>query len=85
LSDQNYSFVVRVWLESTERIDTTASIWRGSIEQVGNGHKIYFSDLKEITRIIEEQIGLTPISPSFNFHTILVKVKITLQQFIKRF
>jgi hypothetical protein len=85
LSDHNYSFVVRVWSDSTEQIDTKVSIWRGSIEQVGNGHKIYFSDIKEITRIIEEQIGFTSISPSFNFHTILVKVKIALQQFIKRF
>jgi len=62
LESQNYSFVVRVWLESTYS-DGKIAIWRGSIEQVGIDRRIYFSDLDGITRFIQTQIGLET-SPS---------------------
>jgi hypothetical protein len=64
LQSQNYSFVVRVWLESTYG-DGKVAIWRGSIEQVGGNSRIYFSDLEGITRFIQEQIYReTPPPPS---------------------
>jgi hypothetical protein len=62
LQNQNYSFVVRLWLENSEG-DRNTAIWRGSIEQVGSDGRIYFSDLDGITRIIQTQVGM-PASPS---------------------
>jgi hypothetical protein len=64
LQSQNYSFVVRLWLESTYS-DEKIPIWRGSIEQVGSNSRIYFSDLDGITRFIQAQIYReTPPPPS---------------------
>jgi hypothetical protein len=56
LESQNYSFVVRVWLESTDQ-EAGLAVWRGSIEQVGSDCRFYFSDLDGITRFIRTQIG----------------------------
>jgi hypothetical protein len=57
LDSQNYSFVVRVWLEGTNN-DRESAVWRGSIEQVGSDCRFYFSDLNGITRFIQTQISL---------------------------
>ena len=56
MESQNYSFVVRVWLESADR-EGGIALWRGSIEQVGSDSRFYFSDLDGITRFIQTQIG----------------------------
>jgi hypothetical protein len=56
LEGQNYSFVVRVWLESANR-EQEIALWRGSIEQVGSDCRLYFSDLDAITRFIQTQIA----------------------------
>ena len=65
LPNQYYSFVVRVWLESADRDVRQIPIWRGSIEHVGSGSRIFFSDFQEISRFIEKQIGVeTDIVPS---------------------
>jgi hypothetical protein len=62
LESQNYSFVVRVWQESTDR-EAGIAVWRGSIEQVGSDCRFYFSDLDGITRFIRTQIGPDLPSP----------------------
>jgi hypothetical protein len=62
LQNQNYSFVVRLWLEDTQD-DRGPAIWRGSIEQVGSDRRIYFSGLDGITPIIQARVGV-PAAPS---------------------
>jgi hypothetical protein len=74
LHNQNYSFVVRVWLESTDGKEATAS-WRGSIEQVGSDCRFYFFDLDGITRIIQTQIGAETSPPPSSWHFIWKRVK----------
>lgn len=62
MQSQNYSFVVRVWLESTYG-DGKIAVWRGSIEQVGSNSRTYFSDLEGITRFIQGQIYRETLPP----------------------
>ena len=69
MHNQNYSFVVRVWLESTNESEETAP-WRGSIEQVGSDCRFYFSDLDGITRFIQTQIGAEMPAPVSSWHFI---------------
>lgn len=57
MHNQNYSFVVRVWLESLPD-DEKIAIWRGSIERVGSDSRFYFTDLDGIAQFIQTQIGL---------------------------
>jgi hypothetical protein len=51
-----FSFVVRIWYEGTGP-EGRPSLWRGSIEHVGDGQRRYFVDLDEIARYIEEHTG----------------------------
>ena len=71
MHQQNYSFVVRVWLESANSNITEHPIWRGSIQQVGRGSRTFFSDLKEIARFIEEQIRVETDPGSSDFQQLL--------------
>jgi hypothetical protein len=84
LSDQNYSFVVRVWLESSDRADRKRSVWRGSVEQIGNNQRVYFSEFNEISRFIEEQIKFQATAPSSNLRRLLEKIKSVLKEYSKK-
>ncbi len=83
MHNQNYSFVVRVWLESPNGNEKTAS-WRGSIEQVGSDCRFYFSDLDGITRFIQTQIGAESSPPLSNWHLIRERVKNGIRKAWKR-
>jgi hypothetical protein len=83
LQNQNYSFVVRVWLENADGNEKTAS-WRGSIEQVGSDCRFYFYDLDGITRIIQTQIGAEAASPLARWHLFREHVKNGIRNAWKR-
>jgi len=51
------SFVVRIWQETADG-NGRAGIWRGSIDHVGTGNRLYFCDLDGIVRFVQEQSGL---------------------------
>ncbi|HNV83017.1 MAG TPA: hypothetical protein PLF92_00920 [Arenimonas sp.] len=60
LEDRTASFIVRVWLESGSDA-ASAREWRGVIEQVGSGKKIYFRELNAIVEFMKprlEEIGI---------------------------
>ena len=84
MDSQNYSFVVRVWLESPHT-EGKAAVWRGSIEQVGSDCRVYFSDFDGITRYIRAQIGLEEASSPTNWQLIREQIKNGTQKFWKRF
>jgi hypothetical protein len=43
LEDRSASFIVRVWCESGAGLEVQA--WRGSVEHVGSGDRVFFSEL----------------------------------------
>lgn len=49
--EYTHSFVVRVWLEPRE-IEGATPEWRGIIEHVASGERIYVQDLREIESFI---------------------------------
>jgi hypothetical protein len=51
------SFVIRIWDETVGKGEHEAS-WRGSIERVGSGKRLYFCDLNAIVRFLQEELGL---------------------------
>jgi hypothetical protein len=60
LGDRSASFIVRIWRERSEGLDATVE-WRGSIECVDGGEKIYFRDLNVIGSFLKthlQQIGI---------------------------
>ena len=83
MQDHSFAFVVRIWLESTYS-DGKSTIWRGSIEQVGNDCRIYFSDLDGMTQFIQTQIGLEPPPPSSKWRLALELVQDAVRKFRKR-
>jgi hypothetical protein len=52
-----HSFVVRIWHE-TEDDDSDSLGWRGTIDHVRSGKRLYFHDLETFLRFVEEQAGL---------------------------
>jgi hypothetical protein len=84
LHSQNYSFVVRVWLDSTYG-DKSSAIWRGSIEQVGTDSRIYFSDLEGITRCVQTMISLEAPAPPSKWRLAVESVHNGFQKFWHRF
>lgn len=83
MQSQNYSFVVRVWLEGSQS-DGKLPLWRGSIERVGSDYRIYFSDPDEVTRFIQKQIGLEPSASHTRWHLILEAIQNGVRKFWKR-
>ncbi len=60
LGDRSASFIVRIWRERGEGLDATVE-WRGSIECVDGGEKVYFRDLDVIGSFLKthlQRIGI---------------------------
>lgn len=51
-----HSFIVRIWNEASEQPSANA-VWRGSIEHVGTGKRLYFSNGQAILSFIWAQVG----------------------------
>jgi hypothetical protein len=52
-----FSFVLRIWHEALDDQGRIAA-WRGSIEEVGDGERLYFYDLDEVIRYIRRRAGI---------------------------
>jgi len=60
------SFIVRLWLEPSLR---EGGRWRGHIQHVQTGEAVYFHDLREMLRFIEEHSGVPfPLQDSSRAH-----------------
>lgn len=70
MEDKTHSFIVRVWRENSPennaaplpQQDVPHEIWRGWIEAVGSGHRLYFQDLQSALRFIQESAGIQQAS-----------------------
>jgi hypothetical protein len=51
-----YSFIVRIWRDSSNSQSPEAG-WRGSIDDVSSGKRLYFQDLESVDQFIQEQTG----------------------------
>ena len=48
--ETSQSFIVRVWIEPREQEYEGRKLeWRGVIENVGNGERVYFNHLDQVT------------------------------------
>jgi hypothetical protein len=52
-----HSFVIRIWYE-THRGQAGEPAWRGSVDYVPSGERLYFCDLATCIRFIQEQARL---------------------------
>lgn len=52
-----HSFVVRIWYES-HQAQAGEAAWRGSVDYVASGERLYFCDLETCVRFIQEQARL---------------------------
>lgn len=50
-------FVVRVWREPYQDQAGRAGEWRGSVEMLGTGKKVYFRDISQTSQIIATMLG----------------------------
>lgn len=58
MENDTHAFIVRVWVETQDEHGRKAG-WRGSIDHVPDGKRIYFQDLSCVVRFIQEQAGIS--------------------------
>ena len=63
LGDRSASFIVRIWREENEQGGSRA-VWRGSIESVRSGVKMYFTDVTSVGRFVSDHLGEIGITPA---------------------
>jgi hypothetical protein len=54
-----HSFIVRIWYEADES-HAEGVTWRGSVDHVSSGRRLYFDELGAFLRFLGEQAGLQP-------------------------
>jgi hypothetical protein len=57
MQQDTYSFVIRIWREAADSRGNVLA-WRGSVDSVSNGERLYFDDLHDVPAFIRKQIGL---------------------------
>jgi hypothetical protein len=62
LYGKTYVFVVRLWREPRE-IEGAAPEWRGVVESVVTGERVYFRSLDKMNAFIIERSGAWPLQP----------------------
>jgi hypothetical protein len=50
---REHLFVVRLWFESAN----DRGQWRGSVEHVDTGQRLYFASLSDMTEFIQHRLG----------------------------
>ena len=50
-----FTFIVRLWREKSDG----ESIWRGSVERVQSGERVYFQSMEKIKEAIVRMLGST--------------------------
>lgn len=57
MNGDTHSFLVRIWHEALDQRGNITA-WRGSIEHIGEGPRVYFVDMRQVIDYIQRQIGL---------------------------
>jgi hypothetical protein len=66
LEDHTASFIVRIWRELGESAPGSQE-WRGSIEHVQSGKKVFFRELKAIAEFMEGPLAEIGINAPLRF------------------
>lgn len=66
LGDRSASFIVRIWREPGE-YEGAACEWRGSIEHIGTGQRVFFRELGVIETFLKPHLEAIGIDPSERF------------------
>lgn len=73
MEKDSHAFVIRVWNEGSGA--GRAAAWRGYIEHVNHGERMYFYDLNGVARYIQQQLGLQSSEPHLQWRAWLHQVK----------
>ena len=74
IQTDRHSFVVRIWREAGDG-PAEAVIWRGSVDHVGSGDRLYFDEPEAIVRFVREQTGLRARRPRRLWTAILSRIR----------
>ncbi len=56
LEDRSASFIVRVWCESGDGQARTVRAWRGSVEHVASGQRVFFRELDAVIAFMKPHL-----------------------------
>lgn len=55
LDQRTFAFIVKIWWERRD-VEQAAPVWRGSIEDVQSGRRVYFRSLHELCQYLEHRV-----------------------------
>jgi hypothetical protein len=55
--NSQHLFIVRMWAESSQTVTTQ---WRGSVEHVPSGERLYFVSLRDLTDFVTWRLNRNP-------------------------
>jgi hypothetical protein len=61
LDERSYTFVVRIWAEPRDLAGAVPA-WRGSVDDIQTGARLYFGTLGELSDYLRRQSGMTAIA-----------------------
>jgi hypothetical protein len=65
VDERSHSFVIRIWEEQHGEQGGAGQIWRGCLEEVRSGSRVYFSTLLELCEHLGKRTGM--VSPRENW------------------
>ena len=75
MSRNTYSFVIRIWYEVVDE-QGKVKTWRGSIEQVSNGKRLYFDKIEEFLDFIKIESGLDRVESRGWWRSLLAWIRL---------
>ena len=57
LDERSFAFYVKIWEERRDIVGADA-VWRGSVDDVGGGDRLYFASLRELCAYLEHRSGM---------------------------
>jgi hypothetical protein len=67
---EGHAFIIRIWRQKAGGAEKN-SVWRGSIDHVGAGERLYFSDLAAIDRFIQDRTEIGANSQTSRWRRLL--------------
>ena len=54
IDQRTFAFIVKIWWERRD-VEQAAPVWRGSVEDVQSGRRVYFGSLPELCAYLEQR------------------------------
>lgn len=73
LDERSHTFVVKIWEERRD-IAGVERTWRGSVDDIQGGTRVYFTTLAELSNYLRRRSGMAGALPRLH-HRLLARIR----------